>query len=160
MTEFQERVIEACDEGDFMVGRRRRRVRRHRPGRSARVRARRRSPRYAVSAEAAGADLSIQPLPNPANELSIGSFRYLEQTVPGRRPTRVGILAANIQQRRSTAARYKEAITTQLGWKVVYEGEYNALGETSWRPFIEAMRGARGPRTRSTSASRRTSRSS
>jgi ABC-type branched-subunit amino acid transport system substrate-binding protein len=140
LTEFQQRVIEACDEGDFMsVGGgaafddtgQTDRLACELPTITA----------YAVSAEAAGADLSIQPLPNPSNELSIGSFQYLEQQFPGS-TDHVGIFTANVAATASTAARHKEAITTQLGWNVAYEGEYNALGETSWRTFVEAMRGA------------------
>ena len=94
---------------------------------------------YAVSAEAAGADLSIQPLPNPSNELSVGSLRYLEQQFP-ESTENVAIFTAAIESTQSIAARYKEAITTELGWDIGYEGTYSPLGETSWRPFLEPMR--------------------
>jgi ABC-type branched-subunit amino acid transport system substrate-binding protein len=140
LTEFQERVIEACDEGDFMaVGGG---AAFDDTGQTDRLACELPTiPAYAVSAEASGADLSIQPLPNPSNELSIGSFQHLEMAFPDA-TDHVGILAANVAATTSTAARHREAITTKLGWKVVYSGEYNALGETTWRTFIEAMRGA------------------
>jgi ABC-type branched-subunit amino acid transport system substrate-binding protein len=140
LTEFQQRVIEACDEGDFMsVGGGAAFDDTGQPDRLAcglpTITA------YAVSPQAAGADLSIQPLPNPANELSVGSFRYLAKEFPDS-TDHVGILKANVAATTTTAARYQEAITEQLGWKVVYDAEYNALGETSWRTFIESMQGA------------------
>jgi ABC-type branched-subunit amino acid transport system substrate-binding protein len=144
LTEFQQRVIEACDQHDFMdVG-----------GGAAFDDTGQNDrlacglpviPGYAVSAQASGAHLSIQPLPNPANELSIGSLQFLEKRYPDT-VNHVGILAANISATASTAARYKEAITKDMGWKVVYNGVYNALGETTWRTFLDAMRatGVRG----------------
>ena len=99
-------------------------------------------PAYAVSAEASGADLSVQPLPNPSNELSIGSYPVSRGAVPGLDRTRRHLRCERRRDDIDRAARHNEAITTQLGWNVVYDGEYNALGETTWRPFIEAMRGA------------------
>ena len=81
LTEYQQRVIEACTEGDFMS-----------VGGGAAFDDTGQADRlgcalptitgYAVSAEASGADLSIQPLPNPSNELSIGSFQYLDSQFP------------------------------------------------------------------------------
>jgi ABC-type branched-subunit amino acid transport system substrate-binding protein len=140
LTEYQQRVIEACDEGDFMS-----------VGGGAAFDDTGQADRlacalptitaYAVSAEAARADLSIQPLPNPANELSIGSFRYLAEQFP-ESTAGVGLFTANIASTMTVAARYKEAMTSELGWDVVYESQYNPLGETSWRPFIEAMSSA------------------
>jgi ABC-type branched-subunit amino acid transport system substrate-binding protein len=138
--EFQQRVIEACDEGDFFS-----------VGGGAAFDDTGQADRlgcalpviagYAVTAVASGADLSIQPVPNPSNELSVGSHRFLAEQFPDS-TQHVGIFAGQVEATLSTAARHKEAIVDGLGWKVVYEGTYNPLGETSWRPFLEAMRGA------------------
>ena len=51
------------------------------------------------------------------------------------------MFAGSIDTTKLVAARNKEALDT-LGAKVVYDGTYNPVGETSWRPFIEAMRNA------------------
>ena len=101
LSEFQQRVIEACDGGDFMVvgggtafddtGQ----ADRLGCGLPAIV-------GYAVSAEAAGADLSIQPLPNPSDELSVGSLRYLEQQFP-ESTENVAIFTAAIESTQSIA---------------------------------------------------------
>ena len=58
----------------------------------------------------------------------------------------VGVFAGSIDTTKLVAARNKEALDT-LGAKVVYDGTYNPVGETSWRPFIEAhaQRGREGP---------------
>ena len=140
LNEFQQRVIEACDDGDFFTvgggatfddtGQRDRLA----CGLPTIV-------AFAVSAEAAAADLSIQPVPNPPNQISVGSHRWLAQQLPDSTQS-VGIFAASIAATESIAARHKEAIVDGLGWKVVYDATYNPLGEAAWRPFLEAMRGA------------------
>jgi ABC-type branched-subunit amino acid transport system substrate-binding protein len=140
LTEFQQRVIEACDEGDFFT-----------VGGGAAFDATGQPDRlacslpaivgYAVSGEAALADLSVQPVPNPPNELSVGSHEWLASQFPDS-TQHVGILTANVPATQTVAARHKEAVVDDLGWKVVYDGTYNAAGETSWRPALEAMKGA------------------
>jgi ABC-type branched-subunit amino acid transport system substrate-binding protein len=139
LTEFQQRVIEACDEGDFFT-----------VGGGAAFDATGQQDRlacslpaivgYAVTAEAALADLSVQPVPNPPYELSVGSHEWLASQFPDS-TQHVGILTASIPATQTVAARHKEAVV-DLGWNVVYDGTYNPLGETTWRPALEAMRGA------------------
>ena len=137
LTEFQQRVIEACDEGDFMS-----------VGGGAVFDDTGQTDRlacglpivygYAVTATAADADLAIQPIPNPGNQQPIGAMKYLEKAFPGSTDA-VGIFTGAIETTQVVAARNKEAMT-QLGWKTVYEGTYNPQGEPTWRPFLEPMR--------------------
>jgi len=137
LTEFQQRVIEACDEGDFMS-----------VGGGAVFDDTGQTDRlacglpeiygYAVTAEAADADLSIQPIPNPGNQQPIGSMKYLEKAFPDT-TSKVGIFTGQIETTQVVAARNKEAME-QLGWKIIYEGSYNPQGEQTWRPFLEPMR--------------------
>ena len=137
LTEFQQRVIEACDEGDFMS-----------VGGGAVFDDTGQTDRlacalpivygYAVTATAADADLAIQPIPNPGNQQPIGAMKYLEEAFPGSTDA-VGIFTGAIETTQVVAARNKEAMD-QLGWNVVYEGTYNPQGEPTWRPFLEPMR--------------------
>ena len=137
LTEFQQRVIEACDEGDFFS-----------VGGGAVFDDTGQADRlkcglpiifgYAVTAVAADSDLSIQPLPNPGNEQPVGAMKYIAKSFPGT-TQHVGVFTGDIETTKVVAARNKEAMD-QLGWKVVYDGTYSAAGEQSWRPFIEAMR--------------------
>jgi ABC-type branched-subunit amino acid transport system substrate-binding protein len=137
LTEFQQRVIEACDEGDFMS-----------VGGGAVFDDTGQADRlacglpiiygYAVTAVAADADLSIQPIPNPGNQQPIGALKYLEKAFPGT-TDHVGIFTGQLETTQVVAARNKEAMQ-QLGWKIVYEGSYSPAGEQTWRPFLEPMR--------------------
>jgi ABC-type branched-subunit amino acid transport system substrate-binding protein len=137
LTEFQQRVIEACDEGDFMS-----------VGGGAVFDDTGQADRlscalpvfygYAVTAVAADADLSIQPIPNPGNQQPIGALKYLETTFPGSTDA-VGIFTGQLETTQVVAERNKEAME-QLGWNIVYEGTYSPTGEQTWRPFLEPMR--------------------
>ncbi len=139
LAEYQQRIIEACDQGDFFIvgggavfddtGQKDRLA----CGLPA-------IPGYVVTPAAIEADLSIQPVPIPNNENPSGHFRYLFDTFPETKDA-VGVFAGSIDTTKLVAARNKEALDT-LGAKVVYDGTYNPVGETSWRPFIEAMRNA------------------
>ena len=139
LTEYQQRILEACDQGDFFIvggggvfddtGQKDRLA----CGLPA-------IPGYVVTPAAIEADLSIQPVPIPNNENPSGQFRYLFDRFPETKDA-VGVFAGSIDTTKLVAARNKEALDT-LGAKVVYDGTYNPVGETSWRPFIEAMRNA------------------
>lgn len=141
--EFQQRMIEACDEGAFaMVGggavfddtAQTERLACELPA----------IPGYVVTAAASGSDLTVQPLPNPSNRLPVGDLKYLEEQFP-ESTAHVGIFTGQLETTVIVADRYKEGVET-LGWDVVYEGTYNPVGEQSWRTFLEAMRneGVRG----------------
>jgi ABC-type branched-subunit amino acid transport system substrate-binding protein len=137
--EFQQRVIEACDQHDFYVvgggavfddtGQ----ADRLKCGLPA-------VPGYTVTPGAAEADLSVQPVPIRNDEAPVGTFRYLLQKFPATKGA-VGIFTGSVPTTKTVAARNKEALGT-LGAKVVYNGTYNSTGETSWRPFLDSMRTA------------------
>jgi ABC-type branched-subunit amino acid transport system substrate-binding protein len=143
LTEFQQRVIEACDEGDFfMVGGgnvfddtgQKDRL-------GCKTGAIPQIPGYVVTPQAAESDLTQQPLPNPGNEQPVQAFRYLLKQFPDA-AAHIGIFTGDLQTTITVADRNKEALGIIGGFNIVYEGKYNPLGETSWRTYIEAMRSA------------------
>ena len=136
---IQQRVIEACDQGDFfMVGGgavfddtgQKDRLACGLPA----------IPGYVVTPAAIEADLSIQPVPNPNNEDPVGQFRYLFDTFPESTDA-VGVFAGSIDDHQARRGPQQGSART-MGAKVVYDGTYNPVGETTWRPFLEAMRNA------------------
>jgi hypothetical protein len=139
LTEFQQRVIEACQEGDFMmVGGgavfddtgQRERLGCGLPN----------VPGYVVTAAAADADLTYQPVPNPVDKLSIGDYIWLDEQFPDA-TSKIALLTGAIPTTVTVAQRNREAIEG-LGWEVVHTDQYNPQGETTWRPFAEAIRSA------------------
>jgi ABC-type branched-subunit amino acid transport system substrate-binding protein len=139
LTEFQQRVIEACQEGDFMM-----------VGGGAVFDDTGQKERlacglpvvagYVVTAAAAGADLTYQPVPNPVATQPVGDYRYLAKKFPDA-TKKIAILTGSIQTTVTVANRNEEAIKG-LGWKVVHKAQYNPQGETTWRPFAEAIKSA------------------
>jgi Periplasmic binding protein len=139
LTQFQQRVIEACDEGDFMMvgggavfddtGQ----VERLACGLPTVA-------GYVVTAAAAEADLTEQPIPNPANSLPSGDLVYLEEQFP-ESVEHVAVLTGDLQTTITVAERYKEGVGS-LGWEVVYDDQYPANGVASWRPYVESMKSA------------------
>ncbi|HEX5097274.1 MAG TPA: ABC transporter substrate-binding protein [Acidimicrobiia bacterium] len=143
LTEFQQRVIEACDEGDFMMigggnvlddtGQTDRL--------GCATGAVPQIPGYVVTPQAAESDLTQQPVPNTGDEQPVGGFNYLAEKFPDTKDA-IGIFTGDIQTTITVADRNKEALQILGGYNIVYEGKYNPLGETSWRTYIEAMRSA------------------
>jgi ABC-type branched-subunit amino acid transport system substrate-binding protein len=139
LTEFQQRVIEACQENDFMmVGGgavfddtgQRERLACGLPVVAG----------YVVTAQAADADLTYQPVPNPVDKLSIGDYVYLNEKFADS-TDKIGVLTGSIATTVAVAERNEEAIEG-LGWKIVHRAQYNPQGETTWRPFAEAIKNA------------------
>lgn len=97
-------------------------------------------PGYVVSAGARDGGLQVQALPNPVGNINIGPYRVIADTDPDV-IDRMGIITASfgsvVDVRNDTVAAAEE-----LGYEVVYSGEYNSLGEPNWRPFAEAIRDA------------------
>jgi ABC-type branched-subunit amino acid transport system substrate-binding protein len=144
LTAFQQRVIEACDEHDFMmVGGgaafddtgQKDRLACGLPNIAA----------YVVSPVAVAADLTYVPVINPGPKtILIGDLQYLGEKYSAA-TKKIALFSASISATQVLAAKLKEAITG-LGWKVVYDEQYNPAGEATWRPFVEGMKaaGARG----------------
>lgn len=101
-------------------------------------------PAYQVSPAARGADLAVRPLPTALDELPIGVFQYLEERFPDSTQD-VGFLTGNVPATVLVDEQNQEGVTS-LDWDIVYEAQYNAVGEASWTPFAQAMQsdGVRG----------------
>jgi ABC-type branched-subunit amino acid transport system substrate-binding protein len=93
---------------------------------------------FVVSAPARGADLVVQPLPNPTGELAMGSLNYLDQKFPAA-TKQVGVLTGDVQTTKVTAAQMTEAAKS-LGWNVVYNDNYPAAGVTDWTPYAQKLK--------------------
>ena len=137
--QFQQRVIEACDQGDFFVvggG-----AVFDDTGQSDRLACGLPAiPGFTVTPAASESDLQVQPVPIPNDQLPFGQFRYLFKQFPDTKNA-IGVFGASVQTVATVAKRNKEALLAN-GANIVYEGTYNANGETSWRPFLEAMHNA------------------
>lgn len=136
-SEFQQRVIEACDQGDFMMvggG-----AVLDDTGQSDRLACGLpQMPAFLITGAAEDSDLTVQALPNPSNEQAVGPFRWLGERYPDS-TDHVALFTANISTTILQSKKYEEAVKS-LGWKIVYSSEYNALGEMTWRPFADAMK--------------------
>jgi hypothetical protein len=138
LTEYQPRILESCDADFFMVGGG---AVFDDTGQSDRLECGLPDiAGFVVTPQAAGADLEVQPLPNPPNSLPVGDFEWIAQRFPGTTDN-VGVFTGNLGTTLTVAERYKEAIG-DLGWNVVYDDSYNAAGESNWRPFAQAMQEA------------------
>ncbi|MFN8037422.1 MAG: ABC transporter substrate-binding protein [Acidimicrobiia bacterium] len=137
LTEFQQRMIEACNEGDFMlVGAgnvlddtgQKDRLKCGLPGIVG----------YFVSANAEASDLGIEPIPNPSTAQPVGDLNYLFKKFPDSKKA-VGVLTGNLATTELQSKKNEEAFKA-LGANLVYSGVYNAVGEPTWRPFAEAIK--------------------
>jgi ABC-type branched-subunit amino acid transport system substrate-binding protein len=95
-------------------------------------------PGYVVTPEARGADLLVEPLPNPIDKLAIGEYRYLGKKYPPS-TKHVGILTGDLPTTVTVAKQAAEAVNS-LGWDVVYDDQYPSAGPTSWAPYAQAMK--------------------
>jgi ABC-type branched-subunit amino acid transport system substrate-binding protein len=95
-------------------------------------------PGYVVTPEARGADLVVAPLPNPNGTLGIGDYRYLGKRFPSAR-AHVGILTGDVSTTILVGKQAEEA-AKKLGWGIVYNDRYPAVGAASWAPYAQAMK--------------------
>ncbi len=138
LTEHQARIIEACDEGDFML------VGGYGifddQGQKERLACGLPDIGSATNPAAVMSDLMLKPIPNSGHDLSIGDLYWLEKKFP-EATQKIGFLTGAIALTISSANKAKEAMDS-LGWKVVYDEQFNPAGETSWRGFVEGMKSA------------------
>jgi ABC-type branched-subunit amino acid transport system substrate-binding protein len=140
LTEFQQRIIEACQEKDFMM-----------VGGGAVFDDTGQKERlacglptiagYVVTGTAAAADLTYQPVPNPIDKQPIGDYVYLGEKFPDA-TKKIGVVTGAIATTVQVAKRNEEAVTKNLGWKVIYHDQYNPQGEANWRPKAEGLKNA------------------
>src|SRR3954447_8736647 len=95
-------------------------------------------PGYVVTAEARGADLVVEPLPNPIDNIAVGEYRYLGKKFPAS-TKHVGILTGDLPTT-VTVAKQAEEAAKKLGWTIVYNDQYPSAGPTSWAPYASAMK--------------------
>ena len=95
-------------------------------------------PGYVVTAEARGADLKVEPLPNPIDNIAIGEYRYLGKKFPAS-TKHVGILTGDLPTT-VTVAKQAEEAAKKLGWDIVYSDQYPSAGPTSWAPYAQGMK--------------------
>ena len=138
--QFQQRVIEACDQGDFFVvggG-----AVFDDTGQSDRLACGLPAiPGFTVTPAASESDLQVQPVPIPNDQTPVRPVPLPVQDSSPTRRTRSASSARRCRRWRPSRKRNKEALLAN-GANIVYEGTYNANGETSWRPFLEAMHNA------------------
>ena len=138
LTEFQGRMIDACDEGDFML------VGGlgifDDQGQKERLACGLPNIGFGTNPPAVAADLMLKPVPGSLDALSIGDLRWLQKKFP-EATQKIGFLTGGVAVTITSANRNKEAMAS-LGWKVVYDEQFNAAGETSWRGFVEGMKAA------------------
>lgn len=94
-------------------------------------------PGYVVSAQARGADLLVQSLPNALDNLNIGTYRYLTKKFPDVK--KVGFLAGNVTTLITMGSQYEEVVKA-LGLSVAASTQYSALGESTWTPFAQQLK--------------------
>jgi ABC-type branched-subunit amino acid transport system substrate-binding protein len=92
---------------------------------------------FVVTPTARSAKLQVQPLPNPVYKISLGGWRLMGETHPDIK-ARFGLMTGNIPTTKIVRDQTKEGLQ-QLGFNIVYDQEYNALGESDWRPFVQKM---------------------
>jgi hypothetical protein len=99
---------------------------------------------YLVTAQARGADLSVQPVPNPLQSVQFGVGPYIGKQFPNS-TNNVGVITANLSTTVAVAKAYTEA-AQHFGWKVTFTDQYNTFGEPSWTPLAQKIKdsGAHG----------------
>lgn len=99
---------------------------------------------FVVSPEARGADLLIQPVPNPPGFISIGDYAWLAEKFPDS-TDHIGLLTGDIQTTVKVGSDDREALEKK-GWRFVYSDVFPAIGVASWSPYVQALkdRGVRG----------------
>ena len=70
--------------------------------------------------------------------VSFGLANYLNQKFPAAGQA-VGYITANTGTTIINKKQYQEA-GASLGWKTVYDAQYNATGEATWLPFAQAIK--------------------
>jgi hypothetical protein len=97
-------------------------------------------PAYVVSAEATGADLTVQAVPNPPYTITSGDLQWIAEQHPDA-IDKVGVFSADFPATLTAANRVREA-AEQLGFEVVSSQLYNPMGESTYAPFVQAFSSA------------------
>ena len=93
---------------------------------------------FVTSPKARGADLLVQPLPNPLGKLQIGILNYLGRKYPDA-TDHVGVLTGDIATTKIVAADNATAAKS-LGWKISYNDVYPVIGMSDWTPYVQKLK--------------------
>ena len=102
-------------------------------------------PGYVLSSQARGSDLTVQATNGGSNsQVSFGLANYLQEKFPDAGQA-VGYITGNVSTTVANKNQYQEA-GASLGWKTVYDDQYNSQGEATWLPFAQGLKdkGAKG----------------
>jgi len=142
LTEFTQRVVESCREDFAMVGGgavfddtgQEERLECLLPTIAG----------FVVTSQAKAADLTVQPVPNVLDQILVHAQRYAAEQFP-ESVDHVGYLTGNVPAT-VLVNRQKIEAGEGLGFETVYNGQYNAAGESTWTPFAQAIEsnGVRG----------------
>lgn len=136
LSEYQQRMIEACAEDFFMVGGgavfdeagQADRLACGLPDISG----------FMVTAAATESDLHLEPVPNPAQSLNVTDLIHLKEQHP-EAITKVWDLHGSLPTLQLVSERVEEA-ALDLGYEIVHTAEYNPGGEANWKPFAQAAK--------------------
>ena len=92
---------------------------------------------YAVSPEARGADLLVQPVPNSVTTLPSGDLKWLQKKFPDGAKN-YGVLTGDVATTRVVADQTHE-MADSLGWHNVYNDVYPSLGVQDWTPYAQNL---------------------
>ena len=97
-------------------------------------------PGYVVSAASRGADLLESINPSSIQSVNWGMARMLNEKFPDAKD-HIGYMTGNLPSLQLVNAQYQGA-GAHYGWKKVYDGQYNAAGESSWTSYALAVKSA------------------
>lgn len=95
-------------------------------------------PGYVVSPTARNGGLQVSAVPSPVYKLNTGSYPLMDKVAPGSLQA-YGVLWAPLPAVKVVADADVEGVQL-VGGKVVYNAQYNLLGESNWAPFIQDMK--------------------
>ena len=93
---------------------------------------------YVVSERGRTADLQVQPIPNPVDEVSAGRYRAAAAAYPDG-VTKYGIMSANIPSVLLVRDQLLE-VAEATGFTVAYQADYAPTGETGWDNFAKEIK--------------------
>jgi hypothetical protein len=93
---------------------------------------------FVASPRARGADLMVQPLPNPLGRLQIGILNYLGRKYPDA-TDHVAVLTGDIATTKIVADDNATAAKS-LGWKISYNDVYPVIGVSDWTPYAQKLK--------------------
>ena len=93
---------------------------------------------YVVSPQARGSDLLVQVMPNPNNEINNGDMQWLAKEFPDA-AKHVAAMTAGLP---STIVVKDQAVEggKAAGMTIVADIQYNANGENTWAPIVQALK--------------------